>query len=90
MVIPYQKCQSPAQAMQAVKESTPKTLEKFQVRADICDNGRDEICAKGKGFDLVATFGPSDVQVKLKLSLLLRPLQRKIEGYLQKSLERVL
>ena len=90
MIISYQKCQSCSEAFSAVKDKTAGMLEKFQVKADIRDNGQDEIVASGKGFNLVANFRESELELNLKLSLLFRPLKGKIEQYLEKSIKRVI
>ena len=90
MEIAYSRCESKSQAFEVVKKGTPVILEKFQLKADIADNGEDEIKATGRGFDLVARFGESKVDIALKLSLVLRPLKGKIEDALQKSVAKMI
>lgn len=78
-------------AYQAVKSYiTAETLEKWKVKADVnYDDSRQEVHAKGKGFELNINFLDTEVQAKLNLSLVLRPLKGKIEEGLEKQLRRV-
>ena len=89
MVIPYQKCQSQIEALQAVKTMAPAMMQKFKVNTEIKDNGKDEIVAKGRGFTLRVHFNESQLQFKLDLSLLLRPLKGQVEGAIQRTIANV-
>lgn len=87
----YNKVGDKTAAYQAVKEFiTPETLEKWKVKANVDYNdGKQEIHAKGKGFELNINFLDTEAQAELKLSMLLRPLKGKIEENLEKQLKRV-
>ncbi|MCY4643511.1 MAG: polyhydroxyalkanoic acid system family protein [Bacteriovoracales bacterium] len=89
IVVPYTKCASKEKAFEVVREGTAKALAKFKVEAAITDNGQDEIYAKGKGIDLKARFEDDRVEISLKLSLVLKVFQSKIEETIQKSMEEI-
>ena len=87
MVITYKKCTSRAEALKNLKGTMLKEMLKtFQVKADITDNGVDEMKVKGKGFNVVVNFNESDLHVSCKLSLFLRPFKGKIEHILKKEI----
>ena len=90
MVVTYSNCTSKNQALQMVKEKIiAGILAKFQVKADITDNGNDQLKAKGRGFELIAHFDDAQMDISLKLSLLLRPLKSKIEHVLLKEIKKI-
>jgi len=63
----------------------------FQNGIDIdvnCDGDKHTISANGKGFDMEIKFLHDHCKAELKLSLLLRAFQSKIEGIIKNELEK--
>ena len=90
MKIDYVNVSTQEEALKKVKENiTEEKLAKFQVSADITDNGVDKLEASGKGFDLYVVFYENYLEVELKLSLMLRPFKSKVESYLEKEVTKV-
>lgn len=90
--IDYSKTKSAMEAFQAVKENiTPETLAKFKVSASLdYFQDKNEIKAKGTGFDLNMKFNETHAEIELKLSFLLKPFHDKVMGSIEKQLRHVL
>lgn len=77
-------------AFENAKKIIPTAIEKFGVKADVKTNETDHtIQAKGTGFDAKIEFTNTEVQVKLDLSFLLKPLKNKIVEVLEKQIKKV-
>lgn len=91
MRIDYVKSSNKEEAFKSVKAGiTPELLEKFQVKADISDNGTDRIDATGKGFDFKVDFLNDHILLDLNLSFMLKPFKSKILGYLEKEVKKII
>ena len=88
----YSKCTNGEEAYEKVKENiTEDVIGKFKVKADISYVDADKIFeAKGKGFKLKACFHDRTVDVDLDLSLLLKPVGKKVKEILDKEMKRVI
>ena len=73
----------------AKEQITPEYVDKFNVKAEInYDESAGKMEATGKGFTLTLEFDESKCDVNLKLSLLLRPLKKKILGTIERKLQK--
>lgn len=89
--IPYKNVTDKEAAFLAVKENiTPEAIAKYKVKADFYydDKGKN-ITAKGKGFELFMDFGDTELEFDLKLSMLLKPLQKMVTESLEKQAKRI-
>lgn len=86
----YNKATSKGEAYELAKaQITPEYVEKFNVKADIAyDETSHSMKATGKGFTLDLQFEDDRCDVSLKLSLVLRPLKKKILATIEKKLEK--
>lgn len=89
--LPYRQVSTPQEAFEKVKANiTPKTMEKFQVKADFSyEEDKKIIHADGKGFHLVAECLEGHVSIHLKLSLILKPLKKKVLEIIEKEFSKV-
>jgi hypothetical protein len=88
----YEKTQTKDEAFTKVSEHiTPELLQRYKVNPTL-DYNKDkyEISAKGTGFELIISFLDDAAQVKLNLSLILRPLKGKILESVEKQIKRVI
>ncbi|WP_127715992.1 polyhydroxyalkanoic acid system family protein [Halobacteriovorax sp. HLS] len=73
----------------AKAQITPEYVDKFNVKAEInYDEASGIMEATGKGFTLTLEFDDSKCDVNLKLSMLLRPLKKKILEKIEKKLSK--
>jgi hypothetical protein len=73
----------------AKAQITPEYVEKFNVKTDISyDEGAGNMVATGKGFTLTLSFDDNKCDVTLKLSMLLRPLKKKILETIERKLNK--
>jgi hypothetical protein len=73
----------------AKAQITPEYVDKFNVKAEInYDESAGKMEATGKGFTLTLNFDDSKCEVKLKLSILLKPLRKKILGTIERKLQK--
>lgn len=91
LTIPYNNASSKEEAYSAVKKAvTKEAIEKFKVKADLdYRDAKHQIVAKGSGFELNIDFLDDKAQIKLTLSLVLRPLKKKILGSIEKQVTRI-
>ena len=89
--IDYNKCANAEEAYEKVKENiTAELISKFKVKADVGYTDSDKLFeAKGKGFALKASFGEKQVDVDLSLSMLLKPVGKKVKELLDKEMTKV-
>lgn len=90
MKVPYDKSKDKIEAYNLAKKViNKKYLSKWKIDVDVnCDGEKHTISANGKGFDMEIKFLHDHCQADLKLSLLLRAFQSKIEGIIKEELER--
>lgn len=86
--VSYSKAAGQEEAFGLAKEQiTPEYVEKFNVKADInYDESAGKMEATGKGFTLTLSFDDTKCDVNLKLSMLLRPLKKKILEKIERKL----
>ncbi len=86
----YNKATSKQEAYDLAKaQITPDYVDKFNVKADISyDESGHSMKATGKGFTLELQFKEDKCDVSIKLSLILKPLKKKILGKIESKLER--
>ncbi|PIK15516.1 polyhydroxyalkanoic acid system family protein [Halobacteriovorax sp. JY17] len=86
----YNKATSKTEAYELAKaQITPEYVDKFNVKAEIEYNeAAHSMKATGKGFTLDLQFEEDRCDVSLKLSLILKPLKKKILGTIEKKLEK--
>ncbi len=88
--LPYTNVANKEEALKAVQKAiTPEMLAKFKVNADVACNDNC-VTAKGKGFDLDATFEEEHCLINLKLGFLLKPLKGKILEGIEKQFTKFL
>jgi hypothetical protein len=88
--IPYAKVSDAQSAYDLVKNHLPGTLSHLKVSADInYDDTSKKISASGKGFTMKVDFSPSDVNINIDLSFLLKPLKGKIAETIEKQFKRI-
>ena len=83
----YNKVTNIDEAFESIKSFvTPENIARFKVKAEInYDQAGNKMIAQGKGFTMTVTFTDSRVDVDLKLSLVLRPLRKKILATIEKE-----
>ena len=88
--IPYKKAKTSSDAYSSIKAAiTPAYIEKFKVAAKInYDEKKKTITAEGTGFTLEIFFTDIEVQLNLKLSLLLRPIKGKVIETLEREIKK--
>ncbi len=86
--IPYQKAQGRDEAYLWVKERIDKsTLQSFGVSASLdYDDHCKTLCARGKGLKLDAQFLDSSVEIDLKLSFLLKAIEKKVANSIRNKI----
>lgn len=90
--VSYKKFSDKASAFAHVKENFNKqSLAKYKVQPDLSFNESDyQVLAEGKGYTITLDFTDSQVEIGMKLSLLVRPMKGKILDLLQKELGTIL
>ena len=86
--VSYKNASNQADAFAIAKaQITPEYVDKFNIKAEINYNEATGVMeATGKGFTLTLEFDDSKCDVNLKLSMLLRPLKKKILDKIEKKL----
>lgn len=92
MKIPYTKCKNAQEAYTEVQKNlTSDFLQKFNVNAQMqFDDQKKVITAKGSGFELNGHCQEDGVDLKLDLSLLLKPFKNKVLSYIEHQLKKFL
>jgi hypothetical protein len=77
-------------AYQAAKKLVPEALAKFGVKADVKqDDANATLSAKGSGFETKIVFTDTEVQVKVDLGFLFKPLKGKVLEALERQIKKV-
>jgi hypothetical protein len=88
--IAYKKSKNAAEAYANVKGAVTKEyIDKFKVSAKIkYDEKKKLIVAEGTGFTLEIGFSDKEVELNLKLSLILRPIKGKVLETLEREIKK--
>jgi hypothetical protein len=88
--INYEKAKTKEEAFEIVRAKiTPDYIKKWKVTAEVTyDESNHKISASGKGFDLSFQFDESGIDIELKVSFLLKPLQSTIRNSVEEQLKR--
>ncbi len=88
--VPYKNVKTKEEAYKQAQEViTPEYIAKWKVKADInCDDAKNCIHAKGKGFALELVFTDDEAMVKCDLSMMLRPFKKTVLETIENKLKR--
>lgn len=91
MKISYKQAKDSDDAFKRVEKAiTPEEIAKFKVQATVnADAKNQQIIAQGKGFTLEFRFSETELEIDLKLSLLLKAFKGTILETLEKKVKKV-